>query len=84
MIAAQYKRRAILNDSEVSRESINIDLIIRAKDLYLEAFRKVEDYYPAINAAYLYKIIGGIEEGKGTKLSTYITSTWEDRVGTEW
>ena len=85
MLAAQYKRRAIINGSEIRRENLNIDLFIRAKDLYLEAFRiNVEDYYPAINAAYLYKIIGGIEEGKGIKLSTYITSTWGDREGTEW
>ena len=85
MLAAQYKRRAIYSIGQISKENINIELLIRARDLYIEAFRiNNEDYYPAINAAYLYKIIGGIESGRGTKLATYILSAWGDKEGENW
>ena len=85
MLAAQYKRRALSNGTEFSKENINIDLLTRSKDLYLEAFRiNIDDYYPAINVAYLYKMIGGLFSGKGVKLATYIVDAWGDREGKEW
>lgn len=43
----------------------------------------INDYYPAINAAYLYKMQGGREEGKGTKLAQFIISSWEEHKGKE-
>ncbi len=78
MLAAQYKRKALgYKDGKIDKENINSSLLIRAKELYLEAFRlNISDFYPAINAAYLYKIIGGTETGKGTKLASYIINVW--------
>lgn len=78
MLAAQYKRKALdYKDGKINIDNINSSLLIRAKELYLEAFRlNISDFYPAINAAYLYKIIGGTETGKGTKLASYIINVW--------
>ncbi|MCK5606127.1 hypothetical protein KAR91_29785 [Candidatus Pacearchaeota archaeon] len=86
MLAAQYKRKSLYGNShEVSRNNLNYDLLSRAKNLYIEAFRtNIEDYYPAINAAYLYRIIGGNESGKGIKLAQYIVSSWSSRIGESW
>lgn len=88
MLAAQYKRRAIYGTDykqEIVPEMVNVDLLNRAKDLYLEAFRlNIADYYPAINVAYLYKIIGGMEEGKGNKLASYIIQAWGSKQGEDW
>ena len=85
MLAAQYKRRALSNGTEFSKDNINLDLLTRSKDLYLEAFRiNIDDYYPAINVAYLYKMIGGLGSGKGVKLAAYIIDAWGDREGKEW
>jgi class 3 adenylate cyclase len=85
MLAAQYKRRAIYDGEKFSKENLNIELLSRAKELYLEAFRiNISDYYPAINVAYLYKMFGGLELGKGTKLATYILNAWGDRTGEDW
>ncbi|MDD3024518.1 MAG: hypothetical protein PHE26_11535, partial [Syntrophomonadaceae bacterium] len=86
MLAAQYKRRALFNDSDdVSRTNVNTELLINAKDLYLEAFRRnIEDYYPAINAAYLYRILGSQESEQGMKLAQYVSNSWIKREGENW
>lgn len=86
MLAAQYKRRAIFKDGELLKKSqINLELLIRAKSIYIEAFRlNIEDYYPAINTAYLYKIIGGQDMGKGNKLARYIYDSWGNSAGGNW
>lgn len=83
MLAAQYKRRALFDQSGQYLQDRNIDLLTRAKELYLEAFRlDIENYYPAINAAYLYKMLG--EEGKSNKLANYIVQAWSHREGEDW
>jgi len=86
MLAAQYKRRAIYENGELlNSEEVRIELLTRARDLYLEAFRlNIEDYYPAINVAYLYKMMGGMEAGKGTKLAGYILQAWNSKQGENW
>ena len=86
MLAAQYKRRALINDEgKENQEEVNFDLLQRAKDLYLEAFRRnIDDYYPAINAAYLYRLLGGIEEENGIKLARYVLDSWAKREGENW
>jgi len=78
MLAAQYKRKSLnYYKGKIDKKNINSSLLIRSKELYLEAFRlNISDYYPAINAAYLYKMIGGAEKGKGNKLAAYITEVW--------
>ncbi|MDR9507721.1 hypothetical protein RI662_26265, partial [Brevibacillus agri] len=86
MLAAQYKRRAIYENGElINFEEVRIELLTRARDLYLEAFRlNIEDYYPAINVAYLYKMMGGMEAGKGTKLAGYILQAWNSKQRENW
>jgi hypothetical protein len=86
MLAAQYKRRALTNDNYiVDKNKINTALLNRALNLYIEAFRlNIEDYYPAVNIAYLYKIIGGENEGKGNKFAQYIIDTWGNKVNNWW
>lgn len=87
MLAAQYKRRALYSEDNIllDKKDINSDLLKRSLSLYIEAFRlNIEDYYPAVNIAYLYKIIGGIEEGKGVKFANYISSTWKHEKGKDW
>jgi len=87
MLAAQYKRRALFNNEDklLEYENINSELLERSLSLYIEAFRlNIEDYYPAINIAYLYKIMGGMNEGKGIKFAEYIKSTWDWDKGNDW
>lgn len=86
MLAAQYKRMAIWGEKkEFIKENVNTELLKRSRDLYIEAFRRdINHYYPAINAAYLYKMIGGIEKGRGTKLAQYISNAWEDSEPKDW
>ncbi len=87
MLAAQYKRRAFFNNKDklLAYDDINSELLERALSLYIEAFRlNIEDYYPAINIAYLYKIMGGMNEGKGIKFAEYIKSTWALNKGSDW
>lgn len=82
MLAAQYKRRAVGADSEVAPDRVNLVLLRRARDLYIEAFRrKFSDYYPAINAAYLDRILEHLTDsgtGKGIKLAQHIYNSWRD------
>ena len=55
----------------------------RAWEMYSEAFRQdMDDYYPAINAAYLGLI--GAERTKGRSLARYIIAEWRDRVDEDW
>ncbi|CAM4019680.1 adenylate/guanylate cyclase domain-containing protein [Cohnella lubricantis] len=86
MLAAQYKRRAIFENGRLLKyDEIRKELLERARDLYLEAFRlNIEEYYPAINVAYLYKLMGGMEAGKGNKLAGYILQSWGHRKGEDW
>jgi len=87
MLAAQYKRRALFSDDNilVYKENINTSLLNRALSLYIEAFRlNIEDYYPAINIAYLYKILGSANSGKGHRLAQYIIATWSDKINDWW
>jgi len=87
MLAAQYKRRALFDNEDklLEYEDINSELLERSLSLYIEAFRlNIEDYYPAINIAYLYKIMGGMNEGKGIKFAEYIKSTWDWDKGSDW
>lgn len=91
MLAAQYKRRAIYGDrpndiSSIDVNNIDLDLIDRAKKLYLEAFRmNLDDFYPAINAAYLFKMFSTFETGAGsTKLALYIKEAWKSFSGKNW
>ena len=52
MLAAQYKRRALYaGNADFDPETMNYELLHRAKNLYLEAFRiEIDNYYPVINA----------------------------------
>lgn len=86
MLAAQYKRRAIFENGELlDLNEVRLELLTRAKDLYLEAFRlNIEDFYPAINVAYLFKMMGGMEAGRGTKLASYILQAWNIKQGDNW
>ena len=53
--------------------------------MYIEAFRlDIEDYYPAINIAYLYKIMGGVQAGRGNKLANFIQKTWQNHNEKDW
>jgi len=86
MLAAQYKRRALVDqDDTILVGTVNKELLLRAKDLYLEAFRRnIEDYYPAINAAYLYRFLGGSEGETGIKLARYVMNSWHSQEGENW
>ncbi|WP_349346599.1 adenylate/guanylate cyclase domain-containing protein [Priestia megaterium] len=86
MLAAQFKRRATIPHHKDSQRPsyIDIELLKSATNLYLAAFKiSPDEYYPAINAAYLYKIIEKlghtqlqVKSGTGTKLANYILKTW--------
>lgn len=87
MLAAQYKRRSLTNQdgNYCKQEEINIELLERALSLYIEAFRlNIDDYYPAINIAYLYIIKAGITKGQGTKLAQYVYATWKSVENKDW
>ncbi|MBV1877032.1 MAG: adenylate/guanylate cyclase domain-containing protein [Pseudomonadales bacterium] len=85
MLAAQYKRRALYGENKtIDPQNINKQLLERARDLYLEAFRlDISNYYPAINAAYLYKILED-ESGSGIKLAHYIIDAFDDQPKDNW
>ncbi len=87
MLAAQYKRRALFSTENLLLDisEINSELLKRSLSLYIEAFRlDMENYYPAINIAYLYLILGGIEKGRGIKFADYIQFTWKEKKGKDW
>lgn len=87
MLAAQFKRRAITKDGKLlSRENINRKMLEKSASLYLEAFRhNFDDYYPAINAAYLLLMSGGEKAESGKKLAIYILESWKHEKGsTHW
>ena len=91
MLAAQYKRRAVYGKTKTQsaimglKKPINKELLNRASKLYLEAFRRdINNYYPAINAAYLYHIINDSTSGRGTKLASYIRQSWKIDQGDNW
>jgi len=80
MLAAQSKRMAIFNENGEFREKINKDLLEYSLKLYLEALRlNIEDYYPAINVAYIYKLLD--DNGKAHKLAYYIQENFK---GDDW
>lgn len=78
MLAAQFKRRALMDENELlPREKIDQALLEKAASLYLEAFRyDTDDFYPAINAAYLLVLLGGDAVQTGKELAQYILDTW--------
>ena len=78
MLAAQFKRRAILSGQNVSiNTDVDRNLLDQALNLYLEAFRRnIEDFYPAINAAYLQLMLKGESTKSGKELATYIETVW--------
>jgi len=84
MLAAQFKRQALMkNQQNLPREEVDNELLERAAGLYLEAFRyNVDDYYPAINAAYLLMILGKETESDGRRLAKYIRDSWDYLEGT--
>jgi class 3 adenylate cyclase len=80
MLAAQFKRRAL--DNQDSMNDRDKELLKKAAGLYLEAFRHdIDNYYPAINAAYLLVMLGGKEAKNGKQLARYIKSTWKNEKG---
>ncbi|MEO5327408.1 MAG: hypothetical protein H7829_04105 [Magnetococcus sp. THC-1_WYH] len=92
MLAGQYKRHALFGDGHaadgpetIDLDQVNGDLLTRARNLYVEAFRlDMDNYYAAINAAYLYRALRGFQEGRGIKLAQHIIGTWEKQKGKNW
>lgn len=80
MLAAQYKRRGLYGDNTIIDPTrINHPMVLQARNLYKEAFRRnVNDYYPAINAAYLGVMMGNDDEGEGKRLAEYIMNSWQE------
>lgn len=88
MLAAQYKRRACIDKTDKLLKIYDEKLLKRALYLYLEAFRRgfIDEnaYYPAINAAYISKILGS-EYGKyDTQLTNYIITEWGYSTDVNW
>ncbi|HDR4562579.1 tetratricopeptide repeat-containing protein [Bacillus cereus] len=83
MLAAQFKRRALYKeDCLLDRESINFSDLRKALDLYLEAFRvNPEDFYPAINAVYIQKILGLTD---CFTFANYISDRWSEYNEESW
>lgn len=77
-LAAQLKREAF--QPEQSKEGRK-DLLEEALYLYLEAFRRERDYYPAINASYIEKLL---KRSNGWHLASYIFNTWNHKTGENW
>jgi len=87
MLAAQLKRRAMMNGNEpLSRAELDRQMLEKAANLYLEAFRiNIAEYYPAINAAYLQVMMGGEWEESGKDLAQYILTVWsKDKGKSHW
>jgi len=80
MLAAQYKRMGIFDENGKFRDELNYELLEYSLRLYLEALRlNIDNYYPAINVAYLYKMLGKNKEAN--KLAYYIK---ENFTGDDW
>lgn len=76
LLAFHFKRRALF-DSEgrlYNNLSLNRNLLYKAKDIYLEVYRKskYKDFESALAAAYIFRIIGKTEGEKGKKLGRNI------------
>lgn len=86
MLAAQLKRKAFSHS--IGEEKII--LLNKSLGFYLQAFQlDLEDYYPAINAAYLLIIISKLENNmekleNGRLLAQYITRKWHSLKGSNW
>ena len=87
-LAAQLKREAFQsNDSKEEEMDLEQfkkarnDLLEEALYLYLEAFRREREYYPAINAAYIEKLM---KRNNGWHLASYIFNTWKHQTGENW
>lgn len=85
MLAAQYKRKAVFQpDGTIKPRAYDNILLTRARDLYLHAFSmRSDDYYPAINAAYLCKILD-LPDIPGSKIAAFISSYWKIAEATDW
>lgn len=80
MLAAQYKRRALYGQDGrlLTSANINVALLDRSRSLYIEAFRRnISDYYPLINAAYLFSFPPIANREYTTKLSMYIEEAFQ-------
>ncbi len=88
MLAAQFKRRALFGDKpnnenqKINKEQIDYNLLKIAMELYLEAYRKkIDAYYPAINAAYLQKML---KIKDALPFADYISQRWEKERDPDW
>ncbi|MEK4230858.1 tetratricopeptide repeat-containing protein [Solibacillus sp. FSL H8-0538] len=80
-LAAQMKREAF-SIAEKDRDIEHArDMLKQSLRLYLEAFRRTGDYYPAINATYIKRLLN---EGDSWQLADYIFDTWKERTGENW
>lgn len=60
MLAAQYKRRALHGEDGrlLPKGEINIELLTRSRNLYIEAFRRdISSFYSLLNAAYIMSFV---------------------------
>lgn len=82
-LAAQFKRKALFqNHQPLDYKQIDRSNVENAAMLYLQAFRyNIEEYYPAINAAYLLTMLGDERRVDGEKLASYIYKTWFKKKG---
>lgn len=76
LLAFYFKRRALF-DSEGrlnNNLAVNRNFLYKSKDIYLEVYRrsKFKNLDAALNAAYLFRIIGKMEGEKGKKLGRNI------------
>lgn len=92
MLAAQYKRNACYDKEGKFRRKLNSknnELLIRSLNLYLEAFKLSfkddESYYPAINAAYISRILHDEQyERYNTELTNFIINNWNTTKRQNW
>jgi class 3 adenylate cyclase len=86
MLAAQLKRYAFLDQH--GDEPFNEKLLQNSLEVYTEAFSlNYEDFYPAINTAYLLLMLSKKEPGykeKGKLLARHIITKWEHQKGSTW
>jgi len=78
MLAAQYKRMALYgtNGKLLDPKQFNKKLLIRSRNLYIEAFRRdISAFYPLLNAAYLMCFCPDPLLGKGS-FAQYLIDTF--------